>query len=147
MCATRGGPLWISRSPSVPAWQAMSSLTQGSPEALDSTRARRTPTEALAPIGEVRAKHLNGSAYTVLLSDSRTVTATFTSNPLRVTLASEGGRTGTVTGVGNAISCGTFCTTGFPPNTVATLTAAPAQGAVFTRWSGCTSANGSTARA
>src|SRR5437667_12370966 len=58
MCATRGGPLWISRSPSVPAWQAMSSLTQGSPETLDSTRARRTPFEALGPIGEVRAKHL-----------------------------------------------------------------------------------------
>src|SRR5437773_9462913 len=49
MCATRGGPLWISRSPSVPAWQAMSSLTQGSPETLDSTRARRTPFEALGP--------------------------------------------------------------------------------------------------
>ena len=87
----------------------------------------------------------NRSACTVLLSASRTVTATFTSNPLRVTLASVGGGTGTVTGVGNAISCGTFCTTGFPPNTVATLTAAPAQGAVFTRWSGCSSANGSTA--
>src|SRR5438552_16308727 len=55
MCATRGGPLWISRSPSVPAWQAMSSLTQGSPEALDSTRARRTRFEALGTIGEVRA--------------------------------------------------------------------------------------------
>src|SRR5437764_6512153 len=61
MCATRGGPLWISRSPSVPAWQAMSSLTQGSPEALDSTRARRTPFEALGPIGEVRAKGLASS--------------------------------------------------------------------------------------
>jgi hypothetical protein len=86
----------------------------------------------------------NGSTCTVLMTSTRSVTATFTSNPLKVTVAGVGGGTGTVTGVGNAIDCGATCTTGFPPNAPATLTAAPAQGAVFTRWAGCTSTNGST---
>jgi hypothetical protein len=86
----------------------------------------------------------NGSTCTVLMSATRTVTAVFVSNPLMVAIAGVGGGTGTVTGVGNDIACGATCKTGLPPNTVATLTATPAQGALFTRWAGCTSTNGST---
>src|SRR5262249_45783302 len=57
----------------------------------------------------------NGSACTVLMNATRTVTATFVSNPLRVTLAGVGGGIGTVTGVGNDIACGATCVTGQPP--------------------------------
>ena len=89
----------------------------------------------------------NGSTCTVLMASARAVTATFTSHKLTVTLTGVGGGSGTVTGVGNPINCsgtGLGCLAGFPPGTAVTLTATPAQGAVFTRWSGCTPANVST---
>ena len=87
------------------------------------------------------------NSCTVLMTSSRAVTANFTSNKLTVTFTGVGGGTGTVTGVGNPINCsgtGPGCLAGFPPNTPVTLTATPAQGAVFTRWSGCTPTNVST---
>ena len=84
------------------------------------------------------------------MTANRTVTATFASNLLRVTLSRVGGADGTLTGVGNGIDCGLSCQAGFPPpNAQAVVRAIPAQGSVFTKWTGCTSTSGpggSTAR-
>ena len=76
----------------------------------------------------------NGNVCTVTMSAARTVTATFASNLLTVTLSRAGGASGTVTGVGNPIDCGQLCQVGFPPNAPAVVRAAPAPGSVFTRW-------------
>ena len=70
------------------------------------------------------------------MSAAKTVTATFASNVLKVTLSRVGGASGTVTRVGNGIDCGQFCQAGFPPDYLATLTATPAPGSVFTKWTG-----------
>ena len=85
-----------------------------------------------------------GNVCTVLMLAAKTVTATFASNVLKVTLSRVGGASGTVTGVGNGIDCGQFCQTGFPPNAQGTLTATPAPGSVFTKWTGCTQPTGAT---
>src|SRR4029434_6893265 len=85
-----------------------------------------------------------GNVCTVLMSAAKTVTATFASNVLKVTLSRVGGASGTVTGVGNGIDCGQFCQAGFPPNAQGTLTATPAPGSVFTKWTGCTQPTGAT---
>jgi hypothetical protein len=64
-----------------------------------------------------------------------------------VSISSVGGGTGTVTDTTNAVDCGQgaqLCKAGFPPNRVVTLTAAPATGSVFTRWSGCAPATSPT---
>jgi len=57
----------------------------------------------------IRHGRVAGFGHGELLSASRTVTATFTSNPLRVTLASVGGGTGTVTGVPASVACTQSC--------------------------------------
>jgi hypothetical protein len=84
----------------------------------------------------------SGNLCAVTASSNRTVTATFASNLLRVTLSRVGGANGTLTGVGNGIDCGLSCQAGFPPNAQAVVTATPAQGSVFTKWTGCTSVSG-----
>ena len=84
----------------------------------------------------------SGNVCTVTMSAAKTVTATFNSNLLKVTLSRVGGATGTVTGVGNPIDCGQLCQAGFPPNTPAVVRATPAAGSVFTKWTGCTSVAG-----
>jgi hypothetical protein len=86
----------------------------------------------------------SGNLCAVQATSNRTVTATFASNLLRVTLSRVGGADGTLTGVGNGIDCGLSCQAGFPPNAQAMVTATPAQGSVFTKWTGCTSVNGAT---
>src|SRR6185436_314602 len=78
----------------------------------------------------------SGNVCTVTMSAAKTVTATFNSNLLKVTLSRVGGATGTVTGVGNPIDCGQLCQAGFPPNTPAVVRATPAAGSVFTNPAG-----------
>jgi len=84
----------------------------------------------------------SGNVCTVTMSAARTVTATFASNLLTVTLSRVGGASGTVSGVGNPVDCGQLCQAGFPPNAQAMVRATPAPGSVFTRWTGCTSVAG-----
>src|SRR5262245_29479741 len=81
----------------------------------------------------------NGNVCTVTMSAAKTVTATFASNLLKVTISRVGGASGTVTGVANPIDCGQLCQAGFPPNAQAVVRATPATGTVFTKWTGCES--------
>ena len=53
---------------------------------------------------------------------------------LTITILGTGG--GTVTSAPGGIDCGADCTEGYLPDTVVTLTAIPAPGSVFDRWSG-----------
>jgi lysophospholipase L1-like esterase len=79
----------------------------------------------------------------VVMSQARSVTATFQSAPppvtLTVTLAGTG--SGTVTSTPAGINCPTACMVGFPGGNV-TLTATPAAGATFAGWSGACTGTG-----
>jgi len=75
----------------------------------------------------------------VTVTSPVTVTAAFAANnELVVALAGKG--TGLVSSSPPGISCGTDCSARFPPGTVVTLSAAPADDSLFTGWSspGCT---------
>jgi hypothetical protein len=73
---------------------------------------------------------------TILMSESRSVTATFGPD-LQLSVTVNGN--GNVSGESGAINCGTgatICSANFPPNRSVTLNATPAPGATFTGWSG-----------
>jgi hypothetical protein len=66
-----------------------------------------------------------------------TVTATFTaSTQVTVTVGKTGNGAGTVTSTPAGILCGTACSATYVAGTAVTLTATPAIGSTFTRWSG-----------
>ena len=74
----------------------------------------------------------------VLMTQARSVTATFTTQAL-VTLTVSKSGSGTVVGSRSGITCGTKCSHPYACGTSVTLTAKAALGSVFTGWSGaCT---------
>jgi hypothetical protein len=81
---------------------------------------------------------------TVLMSESRGVSATFTPEAqLTVNVVGNGN----VSGESGAINCGNganICSASFPPNRSVTLNATPAPGATFTGWTGPCGGSAST---
>jgi hypothetical protein len=75
----------------------------------------------------------------VVMSQNRSVTATFNAVPSVLTLTKAGAGTGSVTSSPSGINCGNGCSTDngtFPTNSSVTLTANAASGSVFAGWSG-----------
>ena len=70
------------------------------------------------------------------MSGDQSVTASFALAPKTLTVSKTGAGTGTVTSDPPGIDCGPICTHAFEHGTSVTLTAAPADGSVFTGWSG-----------
>ena len=64
------------------------------------------------------------------------MTARFTLQAYALTVTPAGTGTGTVRSTPGGLTCGTTCTASFPYGTLATLTATPATGSLFTGWSG-----------
>ncbi len=79
----------------------------------------------------------------VTMSEAREVTAGFAKEAgaptHKLTLATEGGGTGTVTSDKGAISCSPFCSDDFEVGTKVTLTATSAPGSAFYSWKRCDS--------
>jgi uncharacterized repeat protein (TIGR02543 family) len=77
---------------------------------------------------------------TVTMDKAQTVTATFTAVPVNYSLTLTKIGNGTVTSVPAGINCGigTGCAAKFASGKVVTLTAIPATGATFLKWTGCT---------
>ena len=76
-----------------------------------------------------------GPTCTLTMDGPHAAGATFVKlEPLTVTTAGSG--TGQVTSSPAGIDCGSTCSLGFLPGTNVTLTAAPADGSVFTGWTG-----------
>ncbi len=76
------------------------------------------------------------------MSGDQSVTANFALAPKTLTVSKTGAGTGTVTSDPAGIDCGPICTHAFEHGTSVTLTAAPADGSVFTGWSGACSGTG-----
>ncbi|MBK1642811.1 hypothetical protein CKO12_13210 [Chromatium okenii] len=76
----------------------------------------------------------------VTMSKAQTVTATFTAAPVNYSLTLTKVGNGTVTSSPAGINCGTGtgCAAKFASGKTITLTAAPATGATFVKWNGCT---------
>lgn len=70
----------------------------------------------------------------VSVTAATSVTATFAVQQFTLSVAKNGGSTGTVTGTG--ISCGATCSNVYNYGASVTLTATPSSGAVFAGWSG-----------
>lgn len=81
----------------------------------------------------------------VVMSQNRSVTATFNAIPATLTVNKIGGGAGlgTVTSAPTGINCGNTCSAGFPTGSSVTLTATAASGSTFIGWSGACSGNGS----
>src|ERR1700733_13712487 len=78
---------------------------------------------------------------TITLTAPVTVSALFNAgNGITVTLAGTG--TGTVTSTPAGISCGTTCSSSFPPNTQVTLTETPSSSSIFSGWTGACTGHG-----
>ena len=75
----------------------------------------------------------------VVMSQNRSVTATFNAVPSVLTVTKAGGGTGSVTSNPSGINCGNGCSAdnaSFPTGSSVTLTANDASGSVFAGWSG-----------
>ena len=79
----------------------------------------------------------------VMLDQTRSVTATFALNQHALTVAKAGTGSGSVSSVPAGINCGAVCSAMFNHGTVITLTATPTIGATFAGWSGGCSGLGS----
>src|SRR5438046_255433 len=74
-------------------------------------------------------------------------TATSTNNftvTVTLTVTTAGIGSGTVTSSDGGINCGATCSAAYNTGTVVTLTATPAGGSMFSRWSGCDAVSGTT---
>lgn len=78
---------------------------------------------------------------TVRLNRDKTVKAKFTA-VRRLTVAVQGTGGGTVTSTPSGIACGSDCGQRYKKGTIVNLTASPADGSVFTGWSGACSGTG-----
>jgi uncharacterized repeat protein (TIGR02543 family) len=84
-------------------------------------------------------------ACTVTMDQARSVTATFTLQPLpthTLTVAKNGTGSGTVTSSPAGINCGATCSQAYTQGTVVTLTPTAATGSTFAGWSGACSGTG-----
>ena len=72
---------------------------------------------------------------TLTMNGPKSVTATFTNNPV-LTVVKTGSGQGTVTSNPAGINCGGDCNQPYAPGTSVTLTAEPEQGSTFEGWSG-----------
>jgi PKD repeat protein len=84
-----------------------------------------------------------GGSCQVTMNQARSVTATFALKTSSLTVAKAGTGSGQVTSSPAGISCGNACQASFNFGTVATLTASPDAGSLFTGWSGDCSGSGS----
>src|ERR1019366_224002 len=87
----------------------------------------------------------NGNTCTVTMISSRTVSATFTLNPIYYTLSVSTSGDGTVTSTDGFISCPGTCSHTYPAGTPVTLNATAGQGWVFGGWNGACLGTGSCA--
>jgi len=95
---------------------------------------------------------VSGATCTVTMNAARSVTATFTLQRFALTVLKSGTlglNGGTVTSTSNPsspnqINCGSNCSVLFNYGTSVTLTVSPDLLSVFTGWSGCDSASGTT---
>jgi len=89
----------------------------------------------------VSASPAEGSKFdggcNVSMTTHRSVTATFSALPVKVTVTKSGN--GTVTSAPGGITCGATCGADFPWGTAVTLTAAPAAGSSLLTWGGACS--------
>lgn len=72
----------------------------------------------------------------VTLSEARSVTASFSQGPRKLTVAKTGNGSGTVDSVPAGISCGSSCEASYPYGTSITLTPTASTGTTFTGWTG-----------
>ena len=79
---------------------------------------------------------------TVTMDAAKNVTATFTLQPLALTVAKAGGGGGTVTSTPAGIDCGSTCSANFGSGASVALAAAPAAGSFFAGWSGACTGTG-----
>src|SRR5207237_711037 len=92
---------------------------------------------------------VSGSTCTVTMNASRSVTATFNTKAVTLTVSKAGTGSGAVTSSESPpqIDCEATCVTASAPydsGATVTLTAAPASGSTFAGWSGCDTVSGST---
>ncbi len=85
----------------------------------------------------------NPNMCKVTMTSSRSVTATFALKTHPLSVVKDGTGSGTVASSPPGIDCGTDCSEPYNHGTLVTLTATPADGSVFTGWSGggCTGTN------
>jgi len=72
----------------------------------------------------------------VVMTQNRSVTATFNAVPSTLTVTKAGGGTGTVKSSPGGIDCGNTCSASFPTGSSVTLTATAPSGSIFVGWSG-----------
>ncbi|MBI4844423.1 MAG: InlB B-repeat-containing protein, partial [Nitrospirae bacterium] len=73
---------------------------------------------------------------TVTMDGAKSVTATFDTEMLQLSLTSTGNGSGTVTSNPAGINCGSDCTESYAYNTTVTLNATPSSNSTFAGWSG-----------
>jgi hypothetical protein len=86
---------------------------------------------------------------TVTMSETKSVVATFVLQQFTLNVSKDGIGKGTVTSSSNPagatqINCGVTCSVTYDWSTVVTLSATPAFGNVFVRWSGCDAVSGAS---
>ena len=89
---------------------------------------------------------VSGTTCSVTMSAARAVTATFTLQSFTLSVSKTGLiGSGTVTSSDGGINCGTTCSASYNSGTVVTLTATPTGLlSIFTGWTGCDTASGTT---
>jgi uncharacterized repeat protein (TIGR02543 family) len=83
---------------------------------------------------------------TVLMTEARSVTATFTARMYTLTVTKTGSGRGRVSSIPAGINCGTTCSSSYEAGTLVTLVATPAINSIFTGWSGACTGTGTTCR-
>jgi len=87
---------------------------------------------------------VSGTTCTVTMGGARAVTASFTLKRFVLSVNETGLFGGTVTSSDGGINCGATCSAAYNSGAVVTLTATPAFLSIFTGWSGCDAASGTT---
>ena len=80
---------------------------------------------------------------TVTLTQARSVTASFSHGPRKLTVTPQGNGSGTVTSNPTGVTCGSTCEASFPYGNPVTLTQEASTGSDFTGWTGACSGTGS----